>query len=83
MSISLFDVAIVITYILGIVILGLFVAGRKNKTSSGYFLADKSLRWGVIGASLFASNISTVHLVGLAESGYRGGIVWGNFEWFS
>ena len=37
----------------------------------------------MIGASLFASNISTIHLVGFAESGFREGLVWGNFEWFS
>jgi SSS family solute:Na+ symporter len=35
----------------------------------------------MIGAALFASNISTIHLVGLAASGYSEGIVWGNFEW--
>jgi SSS family solute:Na+ symporter len=52
-------------------------------TSQGYFLAGRSLRWGMVGAALFASNISTIHLVGLAASGYNEGLVWGNFEWMA
>lgn len=82
-SISLIDILVIVAYILGIVFIGLWFSRKKNKTSKGYFLAGKSLTWGVIGASLFASNISTVHLVGLSESGFIDGIVWGNFEWFS
>ncbi len=82
-AISLLDILVIITYILGIVFIGLWFSRKKNKTSKGYFLAGKSLTWGIIGASLFASNISTVHLVGLSESGFKDGIVWGNFEWFS
>jgi SSS family solute:Na+ symporter len=52
-------------------------------TSQGYFLAGRSLKWGMVGAALFASNISTIHLVGLAASGYNEGLVWGNFEWMA
>ena len=37
----------------------------------------------MVGAALFASNISTIHLVGLAASGYNEGLVWGNFEWMA
>jgi SSS family solute:Na+ symporter len=81
--ISGIDFAIIIIYMLSIVFIGLRYSPKKKSTSEGYFLAGKSLTWGVIGASLFASNISTVHLVGLAESGFKDGIVWGNFEWFS
>lgn len=82
-TISIIDILIIVIYIVGIVFVGLWFSNKKNKTSKGYFLAGKSLTWGVIGASLFASNISTVHLVGLSESGFIDGIVWGNFEWFS
>lgn len=82
-SISFIDLSIIVIYILSIVLIGLWFGRKKKKTSEGYFLAGKSLTWGIIGASLFASNISTVHLVGLSESGYIDGIVWGNFEWFS
>jgi len=82
-SISTTDLFIIATYLFVIVFVGLWFSNEKKKTSKGYFLAGKSLTWSVIGASLFASNISTVHLVGLAESGFRDGILWGNFEWFS
>jgi SSS family solute:Na+ symporter len=41
------------------------------------------LPWGIVGAALFASNISTIHLVGLTASGYNEGLVWGNFEWMA
>lgn len=77
------DPLIVCVYILCIILAGLWFSRKSRRTSRGYFLAGKSLTWPVIGASLFASNISTVHLVGLAESGYVDGIVWGNFEWFA
>lgn len=77
------DLLVVIAYISGIIFIGLWYSRKKRNTSAGYFLAGKSLLWPVIGASLFASNISTVHLVGLAESGFKDGLVWGNFEWFS
>jgi hypothetical protein len=38
---------------------------------------------GIVGTALFASNISTIHPVGLAASGSNEGLVWGNFEWMS
>ncbi|WP_215225563.1 sodium:solute symporter family transporter [Echinicola shivajiensis] len=82
-TISPIDLIIIIAYLVLIVAVGLWFSRKSKQSSSGYFLAGKSLTWSVIGASLFASNISTVHLVGLAESGFRDGIVWGNFEWFS
>ncbi|MCK0157159.1 sodium/solute symporter [Cellulophaga sp. F20128] len=82
-SINGIDLFVIVLYMVTIVGIGLWYSRRKRKTSEGYFLAGKSLAWSVIGASLFASNISTIHLVGLAQSGFEDGIVWGNFEWFS
>jgi len=52
-------------------------------TSDRYFLAGRGLNWIMVGSALFASNISTIHLVGLAASGYNEGLVWGNFEWLA
>lgn len=83
LQINPIDLSVIVLYLIGIIVLGLWFSRKKKKNSQGYFLAGKSLTWSVIGASLFASNISTVHLVGLAESGFRDGIMWGNFEWFS
>ncbi|KFV71066.1 Sodium/glucose cotransporter 2, partial [Dryobates pubescens] len=50
-------------------------------TVSGYFLAGRSMAWGPVGASLFASNIGSGHFVGLAGTGAAGGIAVGGFEW--
>jgi len=43
----------------------------NRMTGEGYFLAERGLKWPVIGAALFASNISTIHLVGLVAAGYN------------
>ncbi len=51
-----------------------------HSSSAGYFLAGRNVGWFVIGASLFASNIGSEHLVGLAGSGAKGGLAVGQFE---
>jgi len=82
-GISGFDLGVIIAYLLGIMIIGIWVGYRRHATSQQYFLAGKSLGWFSIGAALFASNISTIHLVGLAASGADVGLVIGNFEWMA
>lgn len=60
-----------------------WVAGRKKAThesSTGYFLAGRNVGWFVVGAALFASNIGSEHLVGLAGTGYGSGVTAGQFE---
>lgn len=52
-------------------------------TAREYFLAGKTLRWPAIGLALFATNISTVHLVSLAQSGFDTGLLNGDFEWMA
>ncbi|MCC8410223.1 sodium:solute symporter [Mucilaginibacter sp. UR6-1] len=87
--ISLADIIITGLYILGIVIIGLWSGIRhqhknKSKGAAGeYFLAGKTLRWPTIGLALFATNISCVHLVSLAQSGFDTGLLNGNFEWMA
>jgi SSS family solute:Na+ symporter len=83
MAISGLDLTVIITYLIGIMIIGIWVGYRKHASSQQYFLAGKSLGWFSIGAALFASNISTIHLVGLAASGHEVGLVIGNFEWMA
>lgn len=75
-------------YILAIFGIGLWTGLRhqqrtKDDGAGGYFLASKSLRWPMIGLALFASNISCVHLVSLAQSGFDTGLLNGNFEWMA
>lgn len=83
MEISSADLIIVSIYLLGIVALGLYATRKIAPTSENYFLAGRSLSWPTVGAALFASNISTIHLTGLAADGYRLGLVAGNWEWMA
>lgn len=82
------DLSISILYILGILAIGLWAGishRRKSKANAAgeYFLAGKTLKWPAIGLALFATNISTVHLVSLAQSGFDSGLLNGNFEWMA
>ncbi|NWG28887.1 MAG: sodium/solute symporter [Ignavibacteriaceae bacterium] len=57
-----------------------FTEKRKSENSSDYFLAGRNVGWFIIGASLFASNIGSEHLVGLAGTGAASGVAVGQFE---
>ena len=83
MKISTPDLVIILCYMVGIVGLGLYATRRQKLTSDNYFLAGRGLSWPTVGAALFASNISTIHLIGLSADGYRLGLVTGNFEWMA
>jgi len=83
LSIHTIDLTIIVIYLVGILLVGILSVRLKKMTSEGYFLAGRGLGWVMVGAALFASNISTIHLVGLAASGYNEGLVWGNFEWLA
>jgi solute:Na+ symporter, SSS family len=63
--------------IAGIVV---WVSKKQKNTSDGYFLAGRELGWFVIGASIFASNIGSEHLVGLAASGATDGVAMAHYE---
>lgn len=80
LNISVLDSAIILGYLILITGMGLYVSRKQKQTVDSYFLAGRSLKWPTIGLSLFATNISTVHLIGLAADGYRVGLVVGNFE---
>jgi len=74
------DWVVILAYfglIAGIVV---WVAKKQKKTSDSYFLAGRSLGWFVIGASIFASNIGSEHLVGLAASGATDGVAMAHYE---
>jgi len=83
LTIPLLDLIVIVVYLGGILVVGIFAVRRQKITSSSYFLANKSLSWVIIGAALFAANISTIQVVGLAASGFNEGLVWGNFEWMA
>ncbi len=80
------DLAIILAYLVGIVGLGCWVGLRRHKDQGSgrdYFLAGGTLTWPVIGLALFSTNISTIHLVSLAQEGYDNGLAYGNFEWMA
>jgi SSS family solute:Na+ symporter len=53
---------------------------RNRETAEDYFLAGRDLGWVVVGASIFASNIGSEHLVGLAGSGATSGVALAHYE---
>jgi SSS family solute:Na+ symporter len=65
-----------------IIILGIawWVIRQNSDTSDDYFLAGRNLGWFVVGASIFASNIGSEHLVGLAGSGATDGVAMAHYE---
>ena len=76
------DIAIIAVYFVVIFAIGFYFA-RKERTSTDYFLASRNVGWFAIGASLFVSNISTEHFIGLAGSGASSGLAVGSFEWLA
>lgn len=87
-SIGTLDWLLILVYLSAVVALGLVAGivhrkGERGGEGGHYFLAGNTLGWGVIGLAMFAANISTVHLVSLAEAAYKYGIVFGNFEWMA
>ena len=83
MNIEILDLSIIAAYMIGIMLIGIFSVRKFRLSGEEYFLAGRSLNWPVVGAALFASNISTIHMVGLAADGYDKGLVVGNFEWMA
>jgi SSS family solute:Na+ symporter len=57
-----------------------WVIKQRQSNTEDYFLAGRNVGWFVIGASIFASNIGSEHLVGLAGAGYDTGVVLGHYE---
>ena len=83
MHIATIDIIVIAVYLIGITAFGIWVGYKKSATTQQYFLANKSLGWFTVGAAVFTSNISTIHLVGLAAGGAKDGMVIGNFEWMA
>ncbi len=81
-NISNLDFGIIIFYLIAIILLG-FYFGSKHENAEDYFLAGRNLTWPIIGFSLFASNMSSNSLVGLAGAGYKDGFSVFSYEWMA
>lgn len=57
-----------------------WVISRRKDTAADYFLAGRNLSWWIIGASIFASNIGSEHIVGLAGTGATDGVAFAHYE---
>lgn len=77
---SSIDWMIISGYFAIIIGLAWWVIKQKNNTSEEYFLGGRNLGWFVVGASIFASNIGSEHLVGLAGSGATDGVALAHYE---
>jgi SSS family solute:Na+ symporter len=74
------DWLVVLAYFAALFGLAWWVIRQSRDTADDYFLAGRNLGWFVIGASIFASNIGSEHLVGLAGSGATDGVAMAHYE---
>ncbi len=81
-NLSIVDLIIILSYISIVILIG-FYFRKKNNNSVQYFLAGRNIGWIAIGASLFATNISSEHFIGLAGTGSKSGLAVGHFEWLA
>ncbi len=81
-NLATIDLVIIGVYFLLVFCIGFYFA-RKERTSTDYFLASRDIGWFFIGASLFVSNISTEHFIGLSGTGASSGLAVGHFEWLA
>ena len=80
------DYVVFLVYFLVVAGYGLWIYQRKKSEASGskdYFLAEGSLTWWAIGASLIASNISAEQFVGMSGSGFKMGLAIATYEWMA
>jgi solute:Na+ symporter, SSS family len=81
-AVATLDLVIIGIYFAIVFGIGLYFA-RRERNSEQYFLAGRDVGWFFIGASLFVSNISTEHFIGLSGSGASSGLAVGSFEWLA
>ena len=75
-----FDWLVLGIYFLALIAVAVWVVLQKNKNTEDYFLAGRNVGWFVIGASIFASNIGSEHVVGLAGTGFESGTPMAHYE---
>ncbi len=83
MSLPVLDILVIAAYFCILLGISWWSAMRKKDESADYFLAGRDIGWLAVGASLFASNIGSEHLVGLAGTGAASGLAVGHFEWLA
>ncbi|HLH16848.1 MAG TPA: sodium:solute symporter [Bryobacteraceae bacterium] len=74
------DWVVIAIYFAILLCVAAWVVRKAKNTSTDYFLAGRNLGWWIIGASIFASNIGSEHVVGLAGSGATSGVAMAHYE---
>jgi len=80
------DYIVFFVYFIAISAYGYYIYHKKksvNMSSKDFFLAEGSLTWWAIGASLIASNISAEHFIGMSGSGFALGLAIASYEWMA
>ncbi len=80
------DYTVFFIYLVGVALYGYWIYSSKKGNSmdtKDFFLAEGSLTWWAIGASLIASNISAEHFIGISGSGFAIGLAISSYEWMS
>jgi SSS family solute:Na+ symporter len=83
---SSLDYAVFLFYFLIVAGYGLWIYYRKKQqteNTTDYFLAEGSLTWWAIGASLIASNISAEQFIGMSGAGFKMGLAVASYEWMA
>ena len=79
-TLGLVDWLAIALYFCVLLVVAWWVVKHRKDTAADYFLAGRNLGWWIIGASIFASNIGSEHIVGLAGSGAKDGVAMAHYE---
>ena len=74
------DWSIVVFFLFGLLVVVWWVLKHKKDNTSDYFLSGRSETWLAVGAAIFAANIGSEHLVGLAGAGAESGMAMAHWE---
>ncbi|MFP6621803.1 MAG: sodium/solute symporter [Pirellulaceae bacterium] len=79
LDLSTLDYIIFFATLIGAMLVG-FIVGRKENTAEDYFLAGRSIRWFGVAGSIFGSNVSANHMIGMLGVGFSIGFAQSHFE---
>src|SRR5882672_3115484 len=85
-KLSTTDYLVFLVYFVIVSVYGYWVYNRKKKLSADskdFFLAEGTLTWWAIGASLIASNISAEQMIGMSGNGFKMGLAIAAYEWMA
>src|SRR3954466_9797314 len=85
-KLQILDYIVFLIYFVIVASYGYWIYNRKKKgqsDSKDFFLAEGSLTWWAIGASLIASNISAEQMIGMSGSGFKMGLAIATYEWMA